>query len=388
MDLQNKNRTWAEINLTNLKQNYKNICSRVKELAPDVKVLGVVKSDAYGHGAVPVAEAIAEEGAEFFAVATAEEAGELREAGISAPILILGYVDEADVPLLVQYDAAAALCDEHTAKVFSDAAQELNAEIKVHIALNTGMTRIGFEADPDEENIENIIKAVSLPGIRTEGVFTHFAVADVEGGEEYTQEQTIRFHETVTALMARGIDLEYRHCANSGAILQHPETFNRRLPDGSPMFNMVRAGIILYGYYPDITTEKTVELKPVMTVKTHVVQVRETKPGVTVSYGRTYCTEKPTKLAVVAMGYADGYHRVASGHAQMLVQGKVVPVVGRICMDMCMLDVSGMDVKRGEIVTVFGEEGVTADTTAEAAGTISYEVLCSISKRIPRFYVE
>lgn len=387
MEFQNKNRTWAEVDLSRLAQNFRNIRDHVHALQPETKVLGVVKADAYGHGAVPAASVLQREGADFFAVATAQEAAELREAGLTLPILILGYVDASDVPTLIELDAAAALCDRETAEAFSAAAQACGGTLRVHIALNTGMTRIGFEADDSESNVREILDAVSLPGLQAEGIFTHFAVADTAGGEDYTAYQTGRFRAVCTALAANGLELTYRHCANSGAILQHPETFSELLPDGTPVFNMVRAGIILYGYYPDATTKKTVDLHPVMTVRAHVVQVRETPADVTVSYGRTYRTEQPTKIAVVTMGYEDGYHRAGSGQAVMLVQDKVVPVIGRICMDMCMLDVTGMDVKRGDLVTVFGDGPVNADTVADAAGTISYEVLCAISKRIPRFYV-
>lgn len=387
MEFQNKNRTWAEIDLGKLAQNFRNIRAHVHTIQPETKVLGVVKADAYGHGAVPAATVLEQQGADFLAVATAQEAKELRDAGIKAPILVLGYVDAAEVPEMMALDVAVALCDRETAEVFSAAAQQTNGSLRVHIALDTGMTRIGFEADDRDETIEEILSAVSLPHIQAEGIFTHFAVADMEDGDDYTQEQFTRFRAVCEALDRHGLSLTYRHCANSGAILQHPETFAMTLPDGKPVFTMVRAGIILYGYYPDATTKKTVELHPVMTVKAHVVQVRETPADVTVSYGRTYCTGKPTKIAVVTMGYEDGYHRAGSGQAVMLVQDKVVPVIGRICMDMCMLDVTGLDVRRGDLVTVFGEGPVNADTVAAAAGTISYEVLCAISKRIPRFYV-
>ncbi|MDO5548185.1 MAG: alanine racemase [Eubacteriales bacterium] len=387
MEFQNKNRTWAEIDLGKLAQNFRNIRAHVHAIQPETKVLGVVKADAYGHGAVPAATVLEQQGADFLAVATAQEAKELRDAGIKAPILVLGYVDAAEIPEMMALDVAVALCDRETAEVFSAAAQQTNGSLRVHIALDTGMTRIGFEADDRDETIEEILSAVSLPHIQAEGIFTHFAVADMEDGDDYTQEQFTHFRAVCEALDRHGLSLTYRHCANSGAILQHPETFAMTLPDGKPVFTMVRAGIILYGYYPDATTKKTVELHPVMTVKAHVVQVRETPADVTVSYGRTYCTGKPTKIAVVTMGYEDGYHRAGSGQAVMLVQDKVVPVIGRICMDMCMLDVTGLDVRRGDLVTVFGEGPVNADTVAAAAGTISYEVLCAISKRIPRFYV-
>ncbi len=387
MDIQNKNRTWAEVNLANLEYNYRNICDRVHEISAETKVLSVVKADAYGHGAVEVAKRLSAIGTDYFAVATAPEAGKLRQAGIEEPILILGYVSEADIPYLIENHISATLCDEHTAEMFSKAAQAIGKPLHVHIAVNTGMTRVGFEADEDEDSIEKIVEAATMPGIVTEGIFTHFAVADTADGNEYTNEQFARFCAVVDALSARGLTLTYRHCANSGAILQYPQTVCLKLSNGEPAFTMVRAGIILYGYYPDAGTKKTVALRPVMTIKAHVVQVRDVKSGVTVSYGRTYTTQQPMRLAVITMGYADGYHRAASGRAQVMVNGKIVPVVGRICMDMCMIDVSGIEVKQGDIVTVFGEEGVTADTTAEAANTISYEVLCAISARMPRFYV-
>lgn len=383
----NKCRTWADIHLDHLTENYRQICDRVHTISPETKVLSVVKSNAYGHGAVQAAKALSAEGTDFFAVATALEAVELREAGIEEPILVLGYVDPEEVKLAVQYDFAIALCDSASAQRISAAVQDIaDAEIRVHIAINTGMTRIGFESDEPHENAEEIVQAISLPGIRAEGIFTHFAVADIDDGKAYTEQQAEKFAAICQQLDDKGIDLQYRHCANSAAILQYPDTFARKLPSGRPVFNMVRAGIILYGYYPDAQTAKTVPLKPVMTVYAHVAQVRETKEGSCVSYGRTYCTEQPTKLAVVTIGYADGYHRAGSGRAVMQVQGKAVPVVGRICMDMCMLDVSGLEVKPGDIVTVFGDEAVTADTVADAAGTISYEVTCAMSGRVPRFY--
>ena len=386
MENQLTSRTWAEIDLDKLAVNLRNIRTHVHAIQPETKILGVIKADAYGHGAVPVSEVLEQEGADFLAVATTQEAKELREAGRTVPILVLGYVDATEVSELMRLDVAAALCDRETAEAFSTAAQQAGGTLRVHIALNTGMTRIGFEADDSAANIEEIVQSVSLPGIQAEGIFTHFAVADMGDGDAYTQEQFVRFRAVCEALDRFDVALTYRHCANSGAILQHPETFAMKLPDGKPVFNMVRAGIILYGYYPDATTKKTVELHPVMTVRAHVVQVREVPENITISYGRTYTTDKPTRIAVVTMGYEDGYHRAGSGQAVMLVQNQIVPVVGRICMDMCMLDVTGLEVKRGDLVTVFGDGPVNADTAAAAAGTISYEVLCAISKRIPRVY--
>ena len=248
------------------------------------------------------------------------------------------------------------------------------------------MTRIGFETRSTKENVRQILDAVALPGIETEGIFTHFAVADVDGGEEFTELQYRRFVDMCLELEKHGVSLRYRHCANSAAILQHSQTFTTDLyQDG--VFNMVRAGIILYGYYPDSTTQKTIPLKPVMTVKARVVQVRDIPAGDSIGYGRTFTADKPMRVAVFTMGYADGYPRCASNHISVVIGGRVVPTVGRICMDMAWADVSGMDVRRGDEVVIFGDGPVTADTLAEAANTISYEVLCDISKRVPRIYI-
>ena len=339
-------RCWAEINLDNLRYNFTQIRDHVKAIMPEAKVLGVVKADAYGHGAVQAATVLRDAGADFFAVATIGEGVELREAGFTLPILVLGYVGDADAALLAEYDIAAALCDTDTAKAFSAAAQAAEKPIRVHIALNTGMTRIGFETRSTKENVQEILQAISLPGLEAEGAFTHFAVADVNGGEEFTELQYRRFVDMCLELEKHGVNLMYRHCSNSAAILQHTQTFTTDLyREGA--FNMVRAGIILYGYYPDADTKKTVPLKPVMTVKA----------------------------------------RGASNHISVVIHDKVVPTVGRICMDMAWADVTGMDVKRGDEVTVFGDCPITADTLAAAAGTISYEVTCDISKRVPRIYL-
>ncbi|HIV68947.1 MAG TPA: alanine racemase [Candidatus Butyricicoccus stercorigallinarum] len=383
----NTSRSWAEINLNNLAFNFTQIRQHVKAILPEAKVLGVVKADAYGHGAVQTAQTLVRAGADFLAVATALEGVELREAGIALPILVLGYVGDEDVPLLLRYDIAAALCDRDNAAAFSRAAQAAGKPVRVHIALNTGMTRIGFETRSTKEDAREILQALALPGIQAEGAFTHFAVADVDGGEEFTELQYRRFVDMCQELEQHGVHLRYRHCANSAAILQHSQTFTTGLyRDGA--FNMVRAGIILYGYYPDATTKKTVPLKPVMTVKSRVVQVREVPAGDSIGYGRTYTADKPLRVAVFAMGYADGYPRCVSNRISVVVGGKVVPCIGRICMDMAWADVSGLDVRRGDEVVIFGEGPVTADTLADAAGTISYEILCDVGKRVPRLYLE
>lgn len=388
METQNiTGRCWAEINLKHLEYNFTNIRQHVKAVMPKAKVLAVIKADAYGHGAVQAAKVLQEAGADYFAVATVSEGVELREAGFTLPILVLGYVGDADAALLARYDIAAALCDRATALAFSKAAQAEGKPVRVHIALNTGMTRVGFETRNTKEDVKEILAALQLPGIEAEGAFTHFAVADVDGGEAFTDLQYQRFADMCEALEQNGVRLTYRHCANSAAILQHTHTFTGELHQAHA-FNMVRAGIILYGYYPDVTTKKTIPLKPVMTVKARVAQVRDIPAGDSIGYGRTYVADNPMRIAVFTIGYADGYPRIASNHISVVVQDTVVPTVGRICMDMSFAAVDGMDVRRGDVVTVFGDGPVTADTLADAAGTISYEILCDVGKRVPRMYIE
>ena len=239
------------------------------------------------------------------------------------------------------------------------------------------MTRLGFPSWECEQTVQDILACSKLPGLISEGIFTHFAVADVPSGEEYTELQYKRFSDVCEGLQAAGLDLPLRHCANSGAI----QTYEKM------HCTMTRAGIILYGYRPDASVPPVLDLRPAMTVKARVVQVRDIPANTTISYGRTFETAEPTHMAVISMGYADGYLRTGSGKAQVLLGGVKAPVLGRICMDMCMVRIpEGVDVHRGDEVTVFGPEGWTAEDAADAAGTISYEVLCAISQRVPRFY--
>lgn len=369
----NKHRTWAEIDLGAIEHNYRVICAQAKS-----PVLCVVKADAYGHGAVPVAARLQTMGAPYFAVATVPEAVELREGGITKPILILGYVDEADMDTVALYHITAPVYDRETALLLSAAAVRTGQEITVHFKLDTGMTRLGFPSWEQEQTVQDILACAALPGLRPEGIFTHFAVADVPQGREYTALQYQRFAGVCDRLAQCGLDLPLRHCANSGGIQFYADMH----------CTMTRAGIILYGYRPDASVPPVLDLRPAMTVKARVVQVRDIPAHTTVSYGRTYETEAPTHMAVVSIGYADGYLRTGSGRAHMLLGGQRVPVIGRICMDMCMVQLpDGVDVHRGDEMTVFGPAGWTAEDAAEAAGTISYEVVCAVSRRVPRFYI-
>lgn len=371
---QDKQRAWAEIDLGAIEHNFRVI----QQYAGDTPVLAVVKANAYGHGSVRVAERLVKAGATRFAVATIHEAIELRACGITLPILVLGYVHDADAPLLARYDIAATVSDRQTAAVFSAAAQQAGRPIRVHAALDTGMTRLGFAARQVQETVREIAGLAKLPGLILEGLFTHFAVADAPDGAAFTQQQLEDFRAVEQALGRAGVHIPVRHCANSGGVLQYKHGY----------FDLVRAGILLYGYHPDTALPRMLDLRPAMTLKARVVQVRDVLPGQTISYGRTYQVQKPLREAVISIGYADGYLRTGSNRAQMLVDGKKAPVLGRICMDMCMVEVPcGACAKRGDAVVVFGNAAVTADDVAEAAGTISYEVLCAVSARVPRIYM-
>lgn len=368
----NKHRTWAEIDLQAIEHNYEVICEKSK--AP---VLCVVKADAYGHGAVQVAKKL-EPIAPYFAVATLAEAMELRESGIKKPILLLGFLAKEDMHLAIQNEITVTVYDESVAYALSKAASEQGKTVAVHYKLDTGMTRLGFAAW-EAETIEKILTVSKLPFLHSEGIFTHFAVADTADGADYTKMQYDRFTDICQVLQEQGLALRLKHCANSGALQQYENTH----------MTMTRAGIILYGYRSDASVAPMLDLKPAMTVKTRVIQVRDIPETTSVSYGRTYSTKQKSQIAVIAMGYADGLHRFASGKGQVLIDGKKADILGRICMDMCMVEVpQGTALSAGDEVVVFGAEKLTADDLAQAAGTISYEVLCAVSKRVPRFYAQ
>lgn len=367
-------RTWAEIDLGAIESNFQNIRKHVG----GTDVLCVIKANAYGHGSVPVAKRLQAAGAAYFGVATVPEAVELREQGITLPILILGYVDEADAPRVARYGITAAVYDLDTAQMLSAAACAESRAITVHFKLDTGMTRLGFPARHMEHTVQEILECAKLPGLLPNGIFTHFAVSDEQDGSAYTQMQLDRFRAVCDALEQAGLRLPVRHCANSGAVLQYTQSY----------MSMVRAGIILYGFYPDSSLAPSVALRPAMTLKARVVQVHTVDAGSRVSYGGDYETAKETRLAVLSIGYADGYLRAGSGQAQVMIAGQTVPVVGRICMDMCMAALpDGLEVRRGDEAVIYGNEGVTAETAARADGTIAYEVLCAVSSRVPRLYI-
>jgi len=345
----------------------------------DALVTAVIKADGYGHGATKIAQTLLENGADRFAVAVLDEGIELREAGFEVPILILGFTDKERAEEIVSYDLEQAVYSWELAEAISKEAVKQNKTAKIHIKVDTGMGRIGLR--PDKDSVQLIKKISKLPNIAIEGIFTHFAVADTLD-KTYTEGQYERFTWICGELERENVKINVKHCGNSAAIIDLP---NMHL-------NMVRAGIILYGLKPsdEVMLDK-IELKQVMSLKVRITHVKEIEAGQSVSYGRRFIAEKKSKIASLPVGYADGYTRMLSGKAEALVKGRRVPVVGRICMDQCMIDVTGIeDVKVGDEVVLFGKQGegfIHIDELAEKLDTINYEIVCMISRRVPRVYV-
>lgn len=374
-------RTWAEVSLDNLEHNYRAIKNHIPE---GCRFLGVMKADAYGHGAVPLSHALCELGAEYLAVSNLEEAIQLRRGGVRAPMLILGYTPASFADTMVFMDITQEVHSLEYAKELDTALAGTNYILNVHLKLDTGMTRIGFFAYDHERTLPELLEVCGLPHLHVEGVFTHFCVADSKAPEDeaFTRTQYARFTAMLDALAAHGIRPELRHCASSGATILYPEL----------ALDMVRPGIATYGHAPSEDAEGILDLRPLMTVRTTVAQLREIPAGTSISYGRTYTAERDMRVAVLPIGYADGLLRGLSGKVSFRIRGKMARSVGRICMDMCMVDVTDVpEAKVGDVVTVFGEDGgdcIPVDALAEQLGTISYEILCGINKRIPRIYLD
>ncbi len=365
---------WEEINLDNLAHNMREIrrISNAQEIFP------AIKADAYGHGAIESANVLLENGADGFSVAVISEAVELRKAGIGAPILILGFTSPTLINEVIKYDIQQTVYSLDYAKTLSEAANEKNKIIKIHICIDTGMGRIGFL--PDDKSIEDVYKISKLPNISIEGIFSHFSSAD-EFDKNYTYNQLNKFNEFYDNLIKKGLIIRRRHISNSASII-----------DLSNLdFEAVRPGIILYGYYPSIEVNKDkIDIKPVMELKTNVVHIKEVPKGSYIGYGRKYKTKKKSLIATLPVGYADGYTRMLFNKGKVIVKEEYAPVAGKICMDQCMIDVTHInDVKVGDEVVLIGRKNdkkIDADDIAEWIGTINYEVLCMISKRVPRIY--
>lgn len=365
-------RAWVEINLDNIVNNLNEI---KKHLGPDVMINGVIKADGYGHGAVMTAKVLSENGIDMLSVATLDEAIQLRKQKISVPILVLGYTDVGRLREIVKNDITVSVFDFDIAAKLSDEAYSKGKKINVHLKIDSGMNRIGFHYTDEEA----IIKAFCLEGLNIKGTFTHFSTAD-EKDTQYTQLQYERFSAIIKKLKDKGFDTGICHANNSGGTLIHA---------GKAM-DMVRTGLLLYGLYPseDSRMAAGLNIKAAMSFKAKIIKVKTIAKGVPVSYGNKYITERETKVATIACGYADGYSRILSGRAHMIIAGKRVPVIGNICMDMCMADISDIDkpIEPGDNAILFDGE-ITAGDLAVLNGTINYEIVCRIGIRIPRVYL-
>lgn len=366
----------AEIDLDAVDFNIKSIIKRVGGRA---KIIGTVKADAYGHGAVEVSKVLEENGIDMFSVAMIDEGINLRNNGIKAPILVLGLTPPEYVKEAVEYDLIQTVSDYNTAEAISKAAKELSKKAVIHIKIDTGMGRIGFRPEKQAfDEIENISK---LENIEINGIFTHFCTSD-EKDKTFTYTQKERFVYAVNELEKRGINIPLKHASASAGLMDFDDLF----------FNAVRPGIILYGYYPsDDVMKDRLPIKPVMSLKSYVMYIKDIENGDTIGYGRTYMANEKRTIATIPAGYADGYNRLLSNKGCILVNGKRAQLKGRICMDQCMADITGINAKQWDEVVLMGKQGneeITADEIANEIGTISYEVLCMVSKRVPRVYIK
>ncbi len=367
-------RVYAEINLDAIVKNVDNLMALTKE---NTGALAVVKADGYGHGDVAVAKAVAQK-VTGYAVATLDEAVNLRENGVKKPILVLGYVDPYEFDILVSYEITATVFDVETAQLLADAARVQKKQAHCHIKVDTGMRRIGLE--PDENGIAIVKQITALKELSADGIFTHFAASD-ETDKTSAEHQFKLFTDFTGRLEKEGIYFTYRHCANSAAVIDMPQVD----------LDMVRLGIAMYGMYPsDEVKKEKVELFPALDLKSHITMVKEIPAGEKVSYGGTFTTTRTTKLATVSVGYGDGYPRALSSKGYVLVRGQKAPIVGRVCMDQMMVDVTDIEnVTRADIVTLIGKDGdaeITVEEIAALAGTFNYEFVCDLGKRIPRSY--
>lgn len=373
------NRAWAEIDITKAKENYFSI---KKCLKPQTQICCVVKANAYGHGSVRMAQLYESLGANYLAVATIEEALQLRQAPIKLPILILGYTAPQYADVLSDNDITQCVYSLDYGRALSSCATEKGKSVKVHIKIDTGMGRIGFRyVGGDEQELTDAQTVCRMQGLTVEGIFTHFSSADDEiGSDETTERQYQYFLEAISYLEKQGIQFSIRHCSNSAAILKYPHM----------QLDMVRAGISLYGLDADNLFSCQTNLHQILQLKTIVSHIKLTHKGDTIGYGREYVAEKNTIIATLPIGYADGLWRSNSRHGMLVnIKSEYAPIIGRICMDQCMIDVTALkEVNVGDIVTVYGDSEINSiDKIAAINKTISYEIVCSVSERVPKFYV-
>ena len=371
---------WAEIDLTNLSHNIRSIITKV---APGTTIIGIIKADAYGHGALKVAESLRIHGIKSFGVATISEGTTLRAAGFNEEIVILGLVPNQYTRELVKNRFTAVTCSLENARALSSAGLEAGRTVETFIAIDTGMGRIGYLSENEKEldaAIEEIQEIQKLPNLHIKGLFSHMSTAD-EADKTFSKKQEQRFNVFYKSAMTKGVLLPIRTFANSACIMEMP----------SVHFDAVRPGIVLYGCYPSEQVDPAeLDIKPVMSVKAEIVHLKEVPSGFSVSYGRKFITGRTSRIATINIGYADGYPRAWSRTGHAIVNGCMVPVAGTICMDQCMLDVTDVpDVKIGDHVIVMGSDGtneILAEDIAKAVGTINYEILCGFGQRLPKIY--
>lgn len=370
-------RVQANINLEAIRSNISQVKDKIKK---DTRLMVIVKADAYGHGAVAIAKALENGIVDAYGVAIIEEAVELRKAGIKKPILILGYTPKEQFDMVVSYDVMQTVYQYEMAKDLADEAKRQGKIAKIHIKIDTGMSRLGFS--DSLESVQTIKKISSLENIYIDGLFSHFAKAD-EADKDSGKKQIKRFDEFYKLLIQEDIHIPTRHFSNSAGMIEFPEAD----------YNMVRCGIITYGIYPsDYVNKSRISLTPAMELKSHVVYIKEVEAGTGISYGSTFVTNRKTKVATIPVGYADGYSRNMSNIGRVIIRGQYAPIIGRICMDYFMVDVTDIqDISQGDLVTLLGRDGeciISVETLANWSHSFPYEMICTVGKRIPRVYPE
>jgi alanine racemase len=366
--------TVAEIDLGSLEFNYRQLQKRIPE---GVKLLAVVKADAYGHGAIPISLKLEKLGVAYLGVAISDEGVELRKGGVKAPILILGGIYKEGVDQVLQFDLTPVVFQKETLRLLTKAAERWQKKVRVHLKVDTGMGRLGVPLNLWPTFLKELKR---FPEIEIEGILSHFSMTDEE--ESFTTHQWREFQEAVALAKEMGISYKYFHIANSGTLIAFP----------SYLGNLVRPGIMLYGAYPSLTFQDLIQLKPVMTLKTRIHFLKSVAPGTRISYGGAFITKRESLIATLPIGYADGYSRHLSNQGEVLIRGKRASVIGRVCMDFIMVDVTEIpNVFLGDEVILMGKQGkeqITTEEIAKKIDSISYEVLCLIGKRVPRIYKE
>ena len=375
MEIEKYFRGYAEINLDAIHKNVELMKAKADK---NTGIMAVIKTDGYGHGAVPIAKEL-DDICEAFAVATVYEGHNLRRHEVIKPIYILGYIPECTYDLAIEEKMIPPVFSMKMAREMSEHAAVLNKTLEINIAVDTGMSRIGYI--PSKKSVDEIIEISKLPNIKIQSIFTHFAKADY-ADKTFAYKQFAEFVDFVNKIEERGVNIPIHQCANSAAIMEMPET----------SLNMSRAGISMYGLYPSEEMDKdNMKLIPAMSIYSHVVHVKNIEKGRGISYGQTYIAKGTMKIATIPIGYGDGYPRNLSNKGHVLINGKKAGIVGRVCMDQFMVDVTGMDVKTGDLVTIAGKDGdenIKIDDLAVLAGTFNYEFVCDLGKRIPRVYMK